>query len=84
MKQEQEEGVTAYVVQSEQHHPVMKVSCNEEQRERSIFMSVSEAIYLMLPEKQKPTRSTRRAQTSLAEADHYSYISQCNNVEPWW
>ena len=30
------------------------------------------------------TRSTRRAQTSLAEADHYSHISQCNNVEPWW
>ena len=26
------------------------------------------------------TRSTRRAQTSLAEADHYSHISQCNNV----
>ena len=24
------------------------------------------------------TRSTRRAQTSLAEADHYSHISQCN------
>ena len=21
---------------------------------------------------------------SLAEADHYSNISQCNNVEPWW
>ena len=32
----------------------------------------------------KSTRSTRRAQTSLAEADHYSHISQCNNVEPWW
>ena len=30
------------------------------------------------------TRSTWRAQTSLAEADHYSHISQCNNVEPWW
>ena len=29
------------------------------------------------------TRSTRRAQTSLAETDHYSHISQCNNVEPW-
>ena len=25
-----------------------------------------------------------RAQISLAEADHYSHISQCNNVEPWW
>ena len=25
-------------------------------------------------------RRTRRAQTSLAEADHYSHISQCNNV----
>ena len=30
------------------------------------------------------TRSTRRAQTSLAEADHYSHNSQCNNVESWW
>ena len=29
------------------------------------------------------TRSTRRAQT-LADAGHYSHISQCNNVEPWW
>ena len=23
-------------------------------------------------------------QTSFTEADHYSQISQCNNVEPWW
>ena len=32
------------------------------------------------------TRSTRRAQTSVAEAtwDHYAHIFQCNNVEPWW
>ena len=30
------------------------------------------------------TRSTRRAPTSLAEADHYSHIFQWNNVEPWW
>ena len=30
------------------------------------------------------TRSTQRAQTSLAEADHYSYIAHCKNVEPWW
>ena len=30
-----------------------------------------------------PTRSTRRAQTSMAEADHYSYIVQCKNVGPW-
>ena len=30
------------------------------------------------------TRSTQRTQTSLAQADHYSNISQCNNVEPWW
>ena len=29
------------------------------------------------------TRSTQRAQTSLAEADHYSYIAYCKNVEPW-
>ena len=29
----------------------------------------------------KQTRRTLRAQTSLAEADHYSHISQCNNVE---
>ena len=32
----------------------------------------------------KKTRSTQRVQTSLAEADHYSYIAHCKNVEPWW
>ena len=31
----------------------------------------------------KTTRSTQRAQTSLAEADHYSHIAHCKNVEPW-
>ena len=30
------------------------------------------------------TRSTQRAQTSLAEADHYFHIAHCKNVEPWW
>ena len=29
------------------------------------------------------TRSTQRAQTSLAEADHYSHIAHCKNVKPW-
>ena len=29
------------------------------------------------------TRSTQRAQTSLAEANHYSHIAHCKNVEPW-
>ena len=29
------------------------------------------------------TKSTQRAQTSLAEADHYSHIAHCKNVEPW-
>ena len=29
------------------------------------------------------TRSTQRAQTSMAEADHYSHIVHCKNVEPW-
>ena len=33
---------------------------------------------------QTKTRSTQRAQTSLAEADHYSHIAHCKNVEPWW
>ena len=28
-------------------------------------------------------RRTQRAQTSLAEADHYSHIAHCKNVEPW-
>ena len=33
----------------------------------------------------KQTRSTQRAQTSLAEADHYSHIAHCKNVELlWW
>ena len=31
----------------------------------------------------KQTRSTQRAHTSLAEADHYSHIAHCKNVEPW-
>ena len=31
----------------------------------------------------KNPRSTQRAQTSLAEADHYSHIAHCKNVEPW-
>ena len=41
-------------------------------------------------ENQKPspkkitTRSTQRAQTTLAEADHYSHIAHCKNVQPWW
>ena len=30
------------------------------------------------------TRSTQRAQTSLAEADHYPHIVHCKNAEPWW
>ena len=29
------------------------------------------------------TRNTQRAQISLAEADHYSHIAHCKNVEPW-
>ena len=33
--------------------------------------------------KNELTRSTQRAQTSLAEADHYSHIVHCKNVEPW-
>ena len=31
----------------------------------------------------KQTRSTQRVQTSLAEANHYSHIAHCKNVEPW-
>ena len=31
----------------------------------------------------KNIRSTQRAQTSMAEADHYSQIAHCKNVEPW-
>ena len=30
------------------------------------------------------TRSTQRAQTSLAEADHYSPYAHCKNIEAWW
>ena len=30
------------------------------------------------------TRSTKRAQTFLAEGDHYTHIAHCKNVEPWW
>ena len=31
----------------------------------------------------KNPRSTQRVQISLAEADHYSHIAHCKNVEPW-
>ena len=34
-------------------------------------------------QKKEETRSTPRAQTSMAEADHYSDIAHCKNVEPW-
>ena len=34
--------------------------------------------------KWEKTRSTQRAQTSLAETDHYSHIAHCKNVESWW
>ena len=37
----------------------------------------------MTEQTNKWTRSTQRAQTSLAEADHYSHIIHCKNVEPW-
>ena len=43
-------------------------------------------IQVTAPELKRPqiiTRSTQRAQTSLAEADHYSHIVHCKNVEPW-
>ena len=30
------------------------------------------------------TRNTQGVQASLAEADHYSHIAHCKNVEPWW
>ena len=29
------------------------------------------------------TRSTQREHKALAEADHYSHIAHCKNVEPW-
>ena len=32
----------------------------------------------------KSTRSTQRAQTSLAVADHDSHMAHCKNFEPWW
>ena len=45
----------------------------------SMFMNrVIHSLILIL------TRSTQRTQTSLAEADHYSHIAHCKNVEPWW
>ena len=38
---------------------------------------------IKITSKPEQTRSTQRAQTSLAEADHYSHIAHCKNVEPW-
>ena len=45
---------------------------------------ISQSALIMLISVVKSTRSTQRAQTSLAEADHYSHIAHCKNVEPWW
>ena len=40
-------------------------------------------LYCMSLIKRITTRSTQKAQTSLAEADHYSHIAHCKNVKPW-
>ena len=47
------------------------------QEEGMLFDFVLE-IYIII------TRSTWKAQTSLAEADHYSHIVHCKHIEPWW
>ena len=65
--------------------------------ENSVFSSCSEACVVYIVQlalwaevlntlkscKTFVTRSTQRPQTSLAEADHYSHIAHCKNVEPW-
>ena len=50
----------------------------------SEFDVVGVIITLLLVKRHNETRSTRRAQTSLVEADHYSHITHGKNVEPWW
>ena len=49
----------------------------------NITWNLMTILYKSYTKKDKP-RSSQRAQTSLTKADHYSHISQCNNVEPWW
>ena len=46
-------------------------------------VAVFDQIYEVRQSNTNTTRSTQRAQTSLAEADHYSHIVHCKNVEPW-
>ena len=48
-----------------------------------VRQSMQQQLQEQFAEVQQETRSTQRAQTSLAEADHYSHIAHCKNVEPW-
>ena len=62
----------------------LSITVNQEKYETILFMDVDQWITLRFPKlKILQTRSTQRAQTSLAEADHYSHIAHCKNVEPW-
>ena len=47
-------------------------------RLHELYKNVNERIIIII------TRSTQSAQTSLAEADHYSHIAHCKNIELWW
>ena len=47
------------------------------------ILTLDNSIYYQYPLILQWTRSTQRAQISLAEADHYPHIVHCKNVEPW-
>ena len=49
----------------------------------AVKLPVVQSEYFHLTAVHDLTRSTQRAQTSLAEADHYSHIAHCKNVQPW-
>ena len=70
-----------HIVTSTFKHRVCKETANESDQKKyhqHVHNDVLNIIVMILK-----TRSTQRAQTSLAEADHYSHIVHCKNAEPW-
>ena len=58
--------------------------CSEIRDKTKVNICKKPNMYIVTYRSTVNTRSTQRAQTSLAEAHHYSHIAHCKNVEPWW
>ena len=63
---------------------VHNVLSNVVHRQTDKLTNATKSITSFAKEVRTLTRSTWRVQNSLAEADHYSQIAHCKNVEPWW